>query len=72
MKIDLKIAGGTIIDPHRGLHGHGDVLIHGNTIVTAGPGESVEAETTINAAGCLVFPGLIDFHAHLYGGGTEF
>jgi len=71
MKIDLKITGGTIVDPERDVNGQGDVLIHGNSIVAAIPGEAVEAETTISAAGCLIVPGLIDFHAHLYGGGTE-
>jgi predicted amidohydrolase len=71
VKLDLRIAGGTIVDPERGIHGPGEVLIQGNTIVSAQPGQQIEAERTIDAAGCLVFPGLIDFHAHLYGGGTE-
>lgn len=71
MKVDLKIAGGTIIDPERGVNAPGDVLMLGDTIVGAEPGKTYEAETTIDARGCLVLPGLIDFHAHLYGGGTE-
>ena len=71
MKVDLRITGGTVVDPERGINGPGEVLIQGNTIVSAKPGEPVEAERTIDAAGCLVLPGLIDFHAHLYGGGTE-
>jgi len=71
MKVDLKITGGTILDPERGVNAPGDVLIRGNAIVEAAQGESAEAQTTIHAEGCLVLPGLIDFHAHLYGGGTE-
>jgi dihydroorotase len=71
MKVTLRIAGGTIIDPERQLNGPGDVLILGDTIVASSPSESVEADETIDARGCLVLPGLIDFHAHLYGGGTE-
>jgi dihydroorotase len=71
MNVDLKITGGTIIDPARSMNERSDVLIRGNAIVAAAKGEVVEAATTINAAGCLVLPGLIDFHAHLYGGGTE-
>jgi dihydroorotase len=71
MKVDLKITGGTVIDPERGMNAQGEVLVLGNKIVEAEPGKTVEAETTIDAHGCLVFPGLIDFHAHLYGGGTE-
>jgi predicted amidohydrolase len=71
MKVDLRIAGGTVIDPERASHGPAEVLIKGNVIVASAQGEAVEAETTIDASGCLVVPGLIDFHAHLYGGGTE-
>ena len=71
MKVDLRIAGGTVVDPERGVHAVGDVLIRGNLIAEAKPGEAVEAETSIDATGCLVLPGLIDFHAHLFGGGTE-
>jgi predicted amidohydrolase len=71
MKADLKIAGGTIIDPERGINTQGDVLIRGSTVVEAAAGEVTDAATTIDARGCLVLPGLIDFHAHLYAGGTE-
>ena len=72
MNVDLKIAGGTIIDPERGINAQGDVLIRGNTIVEAAAGRSDRCSAaTIDARGCLVLPGLIDFHAHLYGGGTE-
>lgn len=60
-----------MIDPGRGLRGPGEVLIKGNRIASPGQGEAVEAGRTLNADGCLVFPGLIDFHAHLFGGGNE-
>jgi dihydroorotase len=69
--VDIRITGGTLVDPARGINGPGDVLIHGRSIIEAPPGEPVRAGTTIDARGCLVLPGLIDFHAHLYGGGTE-
>jgi dihydroorotase len=71
MKVDLRITGGTVIDPERGMNAQGEVLVLGSRIVEAEPGKTVEAEATIDAHGCLVLPGLIDFHAHLYGGGTE-
>ncbi len=72
MKVDLRITGGTIIDPERGINGLGEVLIRGNKIVDrARDNEAVEAERTIDAKGCLVLPGLIDFHAHLSAGSTE-
>jgi predicted amidohydrolase len=71
MKVDFRITGGTIIDPERGVNAPGEVLTRGNAIVGAAQQETIEAQTAINAEGCLVLPGLIDFHAHLYGGGTE-
>ena len=71
MKVDLRIIGGTIVDPERGINSPGEVLIRGNKIVGKVDGEAVEAERTIDAKGCLVVPGLIDFHAHLATGFTE-
>ncbi len=71
MKVDLRIIGGTIIDPERGIHGPGEVLIQKNQIVGKSGGEAVEAVRTIDAGGCLVLPGLIDYHAHLSSGFTE-
>jgi dihydroorotase len=72
LKVDLRICGGTIIDPERGISGPGEVLIRGNRIVgRTTDGETVQAERTIDAQGCLVLPGLIDFHAHLFDKGTE-
>jgi len=64
--------GGTLIDPEREIYGSGEVLIRGDRIINATAGAVVEAAKTIRADGCLVFPGLIDFHAHLFAGGSEF
>ena len=33
--------------------------------------DSFEADLEINADGCLVMPGLIDIHAHIFDGGTD-
>jgi predicted amidohydrolase len=71
VKVDLRIIGGTIIDPERGINGPGEVLIQKNQIVGKSDGEAVEALRTIDAGGCLVLPGLIDYHAHLSSGFTE-
>lgn len=32
--------------------------------------DDLQAETVIDAAGCIVLPGLIDFHGHVFHGGT--
>lgn len=71
MKVDMKIEGGRIIDPAAHIDKIGDVYIQGNQIVAAPEGEPVEAKTTVNAAGCIVVPGLIDFHTHYFSHGTE-
>jgi predicted amidohydrolase len=44
-------------------------MTRGDTIVSV-TGKP-EADLVIDASGCLVMPGLIDFHAHMYAGGTE-
>lgn len=71
MKVDIKIIAGTIIDPYRNLVGPGEILIQGRRIVAAETNAEVEAERVVYADDCIVVPGLIDFHAHLYPFGTE-
>jgi dihydroorotase len=71
MRYELWIRGGLIVDPARSTSHTGDVLTRGGQIVTAPAGETLDAEQVIDATGCVVLPGLIDFHAHLYPGGTE-
>ena len=67
----LLIRGGMVVDPARNLLAEGDVLIQGNSFVDLAAGEKAEAEDIVEAAGCLVMPGLIDHHVHCYAGGTE-
>jgi cytosine/adenosine deaminase-related metal-dependent hydrolase len=44
----------------------GHVLVENGVIEAVGPGPAPEADTTINAHGCLVTPGLVNTHHHLY------
>ena len=74
-KADLIIRNGTVVDPWQGVNGCRDILIRGGKILAA-PDEdeddaAAEGGKVIEARGCLVFPGLIDYHAHLFYGGTE-
>ena len=66
-KFDLVIKGGEVLDPSQSLGGKRDIGIRWGVV------EAVEAEIpaaralkTIDAAGKLVTPGLIDLHCHVY------
>lgn len=63
MNADFLLRGGRVIDPAAGIDEVRDVAVRGGRIVEAG-----DAVRSIDAAGCLVCPGLIDFHAHLFTG----
>lgn len=71
IKGDIWISDGTIVDPSRDFLGKGDLLIQNGKIIDVPPGEKAEAERTINAAGYLVLPGLIDYHTHVFPAGTD-
>ncbi len=42
-----------------------DVLVEGERIVAVGAPEAASADRVIEAAGCYVLPGFIDFHTHV-------
>ncbi len=60
---DLKIAGGSVVAGDAVFKA--DVLVRNEKIVLVGDAEGVEAKETIDASGKLLFPGLLDSHAHL-------
>ena len=59
------IRNGTVIDPANHVHKQADVAIQDGKIVGVG-NFSGDAVMDVDAAGCIVTPGLIDHHAHLY------
>jgi predicted amidohydrolase len=69
-RADILIRGGTVVDPARGLLGQGDVFIRGDKIIELAAGEEARAEEIVDATGCLVTPGLIDNHTHIFYGGS--
>jgi dihydroorotase len=72
---DLLIQGGTVVDPASHVHSRHDLLIRDGKIaalVEAGAGGDTAGVTVLDAAGCLVLPGLIDMHVHLREPGYEY
>lgn len=70
MNGNLLVRNGTIIDPSQGLNGKYDIVIKGNIIEEMyKPGilnPPQEVSATVDATGCLVTPGLIDIHTHVF------
>lgn len=70
MKLDILIKNGLIADTGGNDYINRNIGIIGNRIVDLHTVDATQAETVIDAAGCIVLPGLIDFHAHVFHGGT--
>src|ERR1700678_2720642 len=71
-KFDLVIKGSDVLDPSQSLRGKRDIGIRWGVV------EAIEADIpaaralkTIDAAGKLVTPGLIDLHCHVYPYGSR-
>jgi dihydroorotase len=65
---DVLILNGRVIDPASGLDAERDVLLrHGQVAAVEMPGglRTIKAKETIDAAGMVVAPGLVDVHVHL-------
>jgi len=69
--VKLLIKGGRILDPANGVDITGDILVEDGKIIETGKKIAAKANETINAAGKLVVPGLIDIHVHLREPGLE-
>jgi dihydroorotase len=71
---DLLIRSGEVLDPSHGLRGARDVAFAWGRVAAVAPAGTIDpqaARGVIEAAGCLVTPGLIDLHTHVYVGGSE-
>src|SRR5262245_40420581 len=66
---ELLLKGGTVLDPATGLDGVMDVAMQGGTIARVAKDiPAAEATRTVEVAGKVVTPGLIDLHAHVFEG----
>lgn len=69
---DLVLKGGRVIDPARGVDARLDVAFANGKVAAVEPAIPAEnARATRNVPSLLVVPGLIDFHSHVYWGGTS-
>jgi dihydroorotase len=72
MTFDLLLRGGRVIDPATGLDEQRDVAVSSDKIAAMEPGIGPDrAQRVIDATDCLVTPGLVDLHSHVYWGGTS-
>ncbi|WP_292152852.1 amidohydrolase family protein, partial [Mesorhizobium sp.] len=72
MQFDLLIKGGRVIDPASGLDAPRDIAVADGRI--AAIEAAIDSETAgevVDASGCIVTPGLVDLHSHVYWGGTS-
>lgn len=67
--MSLAIINGHVIDPASGRSERTDLLIEGDSI--RGTGAGLRADQVIDAAGCVVCPGLVDVHVHFREPGFE-
>ena len=65
MIYDYIIKNGRVIDPASSTDSEKDIYIKGTHIADSPKDGETVSGTVIDASGCLVVPGLIDFHTHL-------
>ena len=72
MSATIAVKGGLVVDPASGFEGKASVLIEGQKFAGICPdGAEPESASEIDASGCIVTPGLIDTHIHVFHSGTE-
>jgi dihydroorotase len=71
MAFDLALTGARVLDPSQGIDGLMDIAFAGGKVAAIGPGLAGNAAAVQDYPGCIVTPGLIDLHTHVYAGGTS-
>ena len=69
MDHDLILRNGRVLDPGTGRDEVADVAFAAGKVAAIGTG--LRGRAVRDVSGCLVMPGHIDFHAHVYWGGTS-
>ncbi len=63
----LKVAGGHLVDPARGVDGVADVWVEGGRVVANPEDPNARADRTIDARGYVVMAAGVDIHCHIAG-----
>jgi dihydroorotase len=70
-QFDLLVVGGEVLDPEAGRQGRYDIGITNGRIAAMGPRLRRDiASEVVDASGCIVLPGLVDLHTHVFEGST--
>ena len=69
-ELDLRIENGRIFDPASHRDEIGTIGVRNGKIEPASP--ETPAKLTVDASGCCVFPGFVDWHTHLFSRGSGF
>lgn len=69
---DLIIRGARLIDPGQNIDDRRDVAFAGGKVAAVAPALADPATETIDAAGLILTPGLIDIHVHIYAGVSHY
>ena len=71
MDFDLILQNGRVVDPSQGIDDVMDVAFLNGKVAAVGKSIAGSAGDVRDVSGCLVTPGLIDMHTHVYWGGTS-
>jgi len=71
MDADILIKDGRILDTAQGIDGIGDLAIKGDRVLSVGESLAIKAAIVIDARDCIISPGLIDNHLHMFADGTD-
>jgi dihydroorotase len=63
---DLVLKGGRVIDERNGVDGLFDVAIKAGKVAAVAPSIDATGSKVRDVSGCIVAPGLIDIHTHVY------
>lgn len=72
-RYDLLLAGGTLLDPAQGMRTVTNLAFAGGRVAAVGPNLSPgDAAQTVECAGRIVAPGMIDLHVHVFWGVSHY